>query len=159
MWAPDSRWPGSVCSRGACAHGLGGLGEGVASGQSVLGTSDSGKPCPELWGHAGPCGPGGAVRLRLVLMRPCHSTEVETEGPTPGRPGGGGSGEIGAGLRDPAATCQGLTTPPPQNTQVRPCRPSASSPTTPGLFQVNRRRKTGLWSQIRWVPAQNSLLF
>ena len=65
-----------------------------------------------------------------------------------------------AGLRDPAATCQGLTTPPPKkNTQVRPCRPSASSPTTPGLFQVNRRRKTGLWSQIRWVPAQNSLLF
>ena len=108
MWAPDSRWPGSVCSRGACAHGLGGLGEGVASGQSVLGTSDSGKPCPELWGHTGPCGPGGAVRLRLVLMRPCHSTEVETEGPTPGRPGGGGSGEIGVSLAKALARSPGI---------------------------------------------------
>lgn len=108
MWAPDSRWPGSVCSRGACAHGLGGLGEGVASGQSVLGTSDSGKPCPELWGHTGPCGPGGAVRLRLVLMRPCHYTEVETEGPTPGRPGGGGSGEIGVSLAKALARSPGI---------------------------------------------------
>ena len=51
-----------------------------------------------MQGHAGPCGPGGAVRPRLVLMRPCHSTEVETEAPTPGQPGGGGFGETGVSL-------------------------------------------------------------
>ena len=84
------------------------MGGGVASGQSVLGTSDSGKPCPELWDHAGPCGPGRAVRLRLVLMRPCHSTEVETEAPTPGQPGGGGSGEIGVSLAEALARSPGI---------------------------------------------------
>ena len=31
-------------------------------------------------------------------MRPCHSTEVETEAPTPGQPGGGGFGETGVSL-------------------------------------------------------------
>lgn len=81
-----------------------------------------------------------------------------------GRKGVGGQGPLTlcsqteAGLRDPEATRPGLTTPSPPNTQVHPSQPSASSPTTPGLSQVNKR-KTGLSSQIRWVPAQNSLLF
>ena len=40
-------------------------------------------------------------------MRPCHSTEVETEAPTPGRPGGG-SAEIGVSLAKALAWSPGF---------------------------------------------------